>query len=123
MPLKCNRMKVTESTISSLDLLCWLLALFAGMLYARCETGWLEFYRNTALNNIMDAVDKIKQSAVAYGRCFLVEVMGGACGYLALMSGLATGAERVYLPEEGVTLQDLQTDLADLISSFQLPDR
>ena len=93
------------------------------MLYARCETGWLEFYRNTALNNIMDAVDKIKQSAVAYGRCFLVEVMGRACGYLALMSGLATGAERVYLPEEGVTLQDLQTDLADLISSFQLPDR
>lgn len=74
---------------------------------------------DTALNNIMAAVDKIKQSAVAYGRCFVVEVMGRSCGYLALLSGLATGAERVYLPEEGVTLRDLEADLADLISSFQ----
>ena len=59
---------------------------------------------DTALNSIVDAVDKIKQSAVASRRCFVVEVMGRHCGYLALMSGLATGAERVYLHEEGVTL-------------------
>ena len=58
---------------------------------------------DTALNNIVEAVDKIKQSAVASHRCFVVEVMGRYCGYLALMSGLATGAERVYLNEEGVT--------------------
>ena len=63
---------------------------------------------DTALNNIVEAVDKIKQSAVAPRRCFVVEVMGRYCGYLALMSGLATGAERVYLHEEGVTLHDLQ---------------
>ena len=37
--------------------------------------------------------------------------MGGYCGYLALMSGLASGAERVYLHEEGVTLRDLEADL------------
>jgi 6-phosphofructokinase 1 len=49
------------------------------------------------------AVDKIKQSAVASRRVFVVEVMGRYCGYLALMSGLATGAERVYLHEEGVS--------------------
>ena len=66
---------------------------------------------DTALNSITTDVDKIKQSAVAPHRCFVVEVMGRDCGYLALMGGLATGAERVYLPEEGITLDRLQDDL------------
>ncbi|MBK9714858.1 MAG: 6-phosphofructokinase [Kouleothrix sp.] len=74
---------------------------------------------DTALNNIVEVVDKIKQSAVAARRCFVVEVMGRDCGYLALMSGLATGAERVYLNEEGVTLRDLEADLAHLIEGFK----
>lgn len=73
---------------------------------------------DTALNNIIEAVDKIKQSAVASRRCFIVEVMGRYCGYLALMSALATGTERVYLHEEGVTLQDLQQDVELLTSGF-----
>ena len=74
---------------------------------------------DTALNNIVDAVDKIKQSAVATRRCFVIEVMGHYCGYLALMSGLATGAERFYLPEEGITLKDLQQDVDILCRGFQ----
>jgi 6-phosphofructokinase 1 len=74
---------------------------------------------DTALNSIIDAIDKIKQSAVAARRCFVIEVMGHACGYLAQMSGLATGAERVYLPEEMMTLADLQADLAALITGFE----
>jgi 6-phosphofructokinase 1 len=74
---------------------------------------------DTALNNIVWAVDRIKQSAIAQRRCFVVEVMGRRCGYLALMSGLATGAERVYLHEEGVTLRDLQADLDQLIMGFE----
>ena len=74
---------------------------------------------DTALNNIVQAVDKIKQSAVAARRCFVVEVMGHYCGYLALMGGLATGAERVYLNEEGVTLRDLQADLDNLCNGFK----
>lgn len=74
---------------------------------------------DSALNSIVDAVDKIKQSAVAAQRCFIVEVMGGDCGYLALMSGLATGAERVYLPEQGVTLRDLHQDVLHLIEGFK----
>jgi 6-phosphofructokinase 1 len=73
---------------------------------------------DTALNNIVEAVDKIKQSAVATGRCFVVEVMGHYCGYLALMSGLATGAERVYLHEEGVTIGGLQKDVENLKEGF-----
>jgi 6-phosphofructokinase 1 len=74
---------------------------------------------DTALNTIMANVDKIKQSAVAASRCFVVEVMGRNCGYLALMSGLATGAERVYLPEEGVSLSDLQADVEHLVEGFK----
>ncbi len=74
---------------------------------------------DTALNNIVQAVDKIKQSAVAQRRCFIVEVMGRNCGYLALMGGLATGSERVYLHEEGVTLNDLQNDVNHLSNGFK----
>ena len=74
---------------------------------------------DTALNSIIEAVDKIKQSAVASRRCFVVEVMGRYCGYLALMSGLATGAERVYLHENGITLRDLLNDLANLTAGFK----
>jgi 6-phosphofructokinase 1 len=74
---------------------------------------------DTALNSIVDAVDKIKQSAVATRRCFVVEVMGHYCGYLALMGGLATGAERVYIHEEGVTLKDLQHDVESLSQGFK----
>lgn len=73
---------------------------------------------DTALNSIVEAVDKIKQSAVASRRCFVVEVMGRYCGYLSLLSGLATGAERVYLPEEGVTLKEMQADLEYMIQGF-----
>ena len=73
---------------------------------------------DTALNSIVEAVDKIKQSAVATRRCFVVEVMGHWSGYLALMGGIATGAERVYIPEEGVTLKDLQVDVANLNRAF-----
>ncbi len=73
---------------------------------------------DTALNTIINNVDKIKESAVATRRCFVVEVMGRDSGYLALMSGLATGAERVYLPEEGITLDDLREDVTKLSAGF-----
>ena len=74
---------------------------------------------DTALNNIAEVVDKIKQTAIASNRCFVVEVMGRFCGYLALMSAIATGAERTYLHEEGIRLADLQKDIHDLIRGFQ----
>lgn len=74
---------------------------------------------DSALNNIIDAVDKIKQSAVASRRAFVVEVMGRYCGYLALMSALASGAERSYIHEEGVTLNDLVEDVNQLLTGFK----
>jgi 6-phosphofructokinase 1 len=78
---------------------------------------------DTALNNIVEAVDKIKQSAVATRRCFVVEVMGHWCGYLALMGALATGAERFYLPEESITLRQLEEDVTMLKRGFNLGKR
>ena len=73
---------------------------------------------DTALNSIVEAVDKIKQSAVAWRRAFVVEVMGAWCGYLAAASGLATGAERVYLHEEPLTMARLEKDVQDLHDGF-----
>ena len=74
---------------------------------------------DTALNGIVIDVDKIKQSAVATRRVFVVEVMGRDCGYLALVSAMASGAERAYIPEEGINLSDLQLDLENLIEGFK----
>ena len=74
---------------------------------------------DTALNSIVSNVDKIKQSAVASRRCFVVEVMGRDSGYLALLSGLATGAEKAYLPEDEITLAELQDDVANLVAGFK----
>jgi 6-phosphofructokinase 1 len=73
---------------------------------------------DTALNSIIYDVDKVKDSAVASRRCYVVEVMGRDCGYLGLMSGMATGAEQVYMPEDGITLDNLRDDVLQLVEGF-----
>ncbi|HQA78486.1 MAG TPA: 6-phosphofructokinase, partial [Propionicimonas sp.] len=73
---------------------------------------------DTALNVITEAIDRIKMSGSAAKRAFVVETMGRWCGYLALMGGLSGGAERVYLHEEGISLDDLSSDLDWLRNSF-----
>jgi 6-phosphofructokinase 1 len=78
---------------------------------------------DTALNTIVEAVDKIKNSADTSRRAFLVEVMGRYCGYLALMSGLATGAEYIYLHEQGIDMKLLQHQLKQLSRSFKKDGR
>lgn len=78
---------------------------------------------DTALNSIVADVDKIRQSAVATRRVFVVEVMGRDCGYLALLSGLSSGAERIYLPEEGITLDSLTADIHTLAEGFRTGKR
>ena len=54
---------------------------------------------DTALNVALEAIDRIKVTASSHERAFLVEVMGRNCGYLALISGIAGGAESIVLPE------------------------
>jgi 6-phosphofructokinase 1 len=73
---------------------------------------------DTALNVIVDSIDKIKTSASASQRCFVAETMGRDCGYLALMGALASGAEQVYLNETTVTLSQIKADLDWLVHSF-----
>ena len=73
---------------------------------------------DTALNTIVESIDRIKQSAMAANRCFVIETMGRHCGYLALMSAMSTGAEQVYFPEEGITLTQLATDVERMRARF-----
>ncbi|MGB8476528.1 MAG: ATP-dependent 6-phosphofructokinase [Candidatus Acidiferrum sp.] len=54
---------------------------------------------DTALNVALESIDRIKVTAASHERAFLVEVMGRNCGYLALISGIAGGAECIVLPE------------------------
>ena len=56
---------------------------------------------DTAMNTIVDACDKIADTASAHGRTFIVEVMGRDCGYLAMSAGVAAGADLVLFPEAG----------------------
>ncbi len=58
---------------------------------------------DTALNTVLDAIDKIRDTASAHQRAFLIETMGRNSGYLALMSGIAGGAEIVLIPEAPMT--------------------
>ena len=74
---------------------------------------------DTALNWNTETIDRIRQSASASRRCFVVETMGRKCGYLALMSALTTGAEQVYLYEDGITLSQLAADTQKMIRSFE----
>lgn len=54
---------------------------------------------DTALNTVVEAVDKIRDTASAHNRLFLIEVMGRDAGFIALRAGIATGAESILLPE------------------------
>ena len=59
-----------------------------------------------------ETIDPVfEESGIASRRCFVVETMGRDCGYLALMSGIAAGAERIYTNEDGISLDDLANDV------------
>ncbi|XP_014681123.1 PREDICTED: ATP-dependent 6-phosphofructokinase-like [Priapulus caudatus] len=70
---------------------------------------------DTALNEIAEICDRIKQSAMGTRkRVFVIETMGGYCGYLATMAGLAGGADAAYIYEEKFTIEDLRNDVRHL---------
>ena len=66
---------------------------------------------DTAVNTAVEAIDKIRDTADAHDRLFIVEVMGRDAGYIALHSGIATGAENILIPET-------ETDIEELIQSL-----
>lgn len=66
---------------------------------------------DTALNTIMDAVDKLRDTASSHQRAFLVETMGRNCGYLALITSVICGAEVVIIPEKEVPLEQIAPEI------------
>ncbi|MEJ7768443.1 MAG: 6-phosphofructokinase [Chitinophagaceae bacterium] len=71
---------------------------------------------DTAVNTAVEAIDKIRDTADAHDRLFIIEVMGRDAGYIALHSGIATGAEHILIPER-------KTDIDDVIESLQEKER
>ncbi|MDZ4671929.1 MAG: 6-phosphofructokinase [Phototrophicales bacterium] len=68
---------------------------------------------DTALNTILDALDRLRDTATSHNRAFLIEVMGRNCGYLSLMSGILGGAEVVITPEKVISMEDVATQMGD----------
>jgi len=66
---------------------------------------------DTALNIALEAIDRLKTTASSLQRAFLIEVMGRDCGYLALMAGIAGGAEAVVIPEVEADPEAIASDL------------
>lgn len=67
---------------------------------------------DTAINTVVEAVDKLRDTAGSHNRLFFVEVMGRDAGFIALRSGIATGAEDILIPET-------ETCIADLINKLK----
>ncbi len=71
---------------------------------------------DTAVNTAVSAIDKIRDTADAHDRLFIIEVMGRDAGYIALHSGISTGAENILIPER-------KTDIEELVSSLMEKER
>lgn len=71
---------------------------------------------DTAVNTAVEAIDKIRDTMDAHDRIFIIEVMGRDAGYIALHSGIATGAENILIPER-------KTDMEDIIASLLEKER
>uniref|UniRef100_A0A3Q1KCT4 ATP-dependent 6-phosphofructokinase n=1 Tax=Anabas testudineus TaxID=64144 RepID=A0A3Q1KCT4_ANATE len=75
---------------------------------------------DTALNAIVETCDRIKQSASGTKRrVFIIETMGGYCGYLATVGGLAAGADAAYIYEEPFDIRDLQANVEHLTEKMK----
>lgn len=68
---------------------------------------------DTALNTILDALDRLRDTATSHNRGFIIEVMGRNCGYLALMGGILGGAEVIITPERAPTMEEVEEALKD----------
>ena len=68
---------------------------------------------DTALNTIMDAIDKLRDTASSHRRAFLIETMGRNCGYLAVMAGVICGAELILIPERESSLEEIGRAIED----------
>lgn len=68
---------------------------------------------DTALNTILDALDRLRDTATSHNRAFIIEVMGRNCGYLALMGGILGGAEIIITPEQAVDMETVAKEMEE----------
>lgn len=68
---------------------------------------------DTALNTILEALDRLRDTATSHNRAFLIEVMGRNSGYLAIMGGILGGAEVIITPEREVSMDDIAQQMED----------
>jgi len=68
---------------------------------------------DTAVNTAVEAIDKIRDTADAHDRLFIIEVMGRDAGYIALHSGIATGAENILIPERKTQIEEIIAELGE----------
>ncbi len=68
---------------------------------------------DTAVNTAVEAIDKVRDTADAHDRLFIIEVMGRDAGYIALHSGIATGAENILIPERKTNVDDIIQSLEE----------
>ncbi len=68
---------------------------------------------DTALNVALESIDRLRNTAASHNRAFLVEVMGRNCGYLALMTAIAGGAEAFVIPEVEIDPEKIAAELSD----------
>jgi 6-phosphofructokinase 1 len=68
---------------------------------------------DTAVNTAVEAIDKIRDTMDAHDRIFIIEVMGRDAGYIALHSGIATGAENILIPEKKTNINDVVESLLE----------
>ncbi len=68
---------------------------------------------DTALNTIIEAIDKLRDTASSHQRAFVVETMGRSSGYLALISGIIGGAELVLIPEQDIATEEVAAAVSD----------
>jgi 6-phosphofructokinase 1 len=66
---------------------------------------------DTAINTAMEAIDRLRDTASAHQRAMVVEVMGRHSGYIAIMAGIATGAEMIITPERPPTIEDVLAEM------------
>src|SRR5699024_5891476 len=78
---------------------------------------------DTALNTIVEACDRISDTARSHHRAFIVEVMGRNSGYLAMAAAVATAADAVLLPEQGRTPDEIVASLVQVLSRAFASDR
>jgi len=78
---------------------------------------------DTAMNTIVEACDKIADTAGAHDRAFIVEVMGRECGYLAMATSVATGADVVLFRESGKSVETLVGEVTDALIDLRQKGR